>query len=522
MNRKVSILVIIGLIFLVISGCEIDSNPFTTGSFTLTINSENTGRTILPDVGNSIASYLIDFVGASSLPSMDTTVTSVPINLPTGMWDINVSGMDGLNGTGAVVAAGTVHVTITAGQTDSATVVLVPSTSGTGSIDIDILWPAAQAIDNTSTIIFGGTTYAMTDTEVTFDGAGGTISFQIDPVGTGDYTFFAYLNQSGVLQASVAESVQIYENLTSSATITLAAADFTQPPDQSTLLFPVAENNQIILIWENPSNVIIGFNIERSPNDETSYAFLAATDGITLTYSDTPPDSGTIYFYRVIATSAGGTSTSTNSVSLAVAPPVPGGGGILTFSDTTSETTTLSWTKAADNVSAESALEYKIVRSESNDVDTVLNAESNGNLVQDWTPDIATVQATDLTAGTEYFFNVLVRDEAGNINIYTMNSETPLNGLLNLTIMVTEPNDETIIFSETDDITVSQNGSLTITVSENGFESWSWYLDGVDAGQTINTFNYVPGTSLGVHHLTVFVTKNSMLYSNTIRFTVTN
>lgn len=529
MNRKVSIIVLTSLIFIIVLGCEIVSKPFVTGSFSLSINLEGSGRTILPNVEDSIVSYLIEFDGPYPdgpfpIPSITTTGTSVLIDLPEGTWDISVSGMDDINGTGDIVASGTVTVSITTGLSTNASVNLSPLTIGNGDVDITISWPVSETIDETSTIMFNGTVYSMGDTSTAFDETARTIRFQISDIISGNYYFFAYLNQSGNPQATVTESIQIFDNLTSSALIVLYTDDFTQPPGASTLYVPVEGYNEISLSWENPSNVITGFSIERSESEFSGYSETGTTDGVTLTYIDTTVVAGTTYYYRVIASSTGGDSDPSNSVNLAVEPPVPGNGGILSFPDTDSNSTTLSWTKAVDNVSAESTLNYKVFLSTSDNIDTVANAESNGATVQDWTSDINTVPVTDLTSGTTYYFNVLVRDEAENINIYISNSKTPSSdGVLDLDITVTEPNDEVITFLEGEDVLVSLGDTLTITVSES-FDSFSWYLDGVVVtGQIINTFVYdCSGTSLGVHHLTVFVKLNSMLYSNTVRFIVTN
>ncbi len=529
MNRKVSIFILTCLIVIVILGCEIVSKPFVTGSFTLSIYLEGSGRTILPDVENSIVSYLIEFDGPYPdgpypIPSITTTGSTVNTDLTEGTWNITVSGMTEELGAGDVVARGIVSVSITTGSTTSTSVNLSPLTVGTGNVDITISWPVSENIDETSTILFNSTVYAMGDSETVFNGTERTISFSIENIISGNYYFFAYLNQSGTTQVTVTESIQVFDNLSSSALIVLYTDDFNQPPEASTLLAPVEGDNEITLTWENSSSVITGFSIERSESEFSGYSETGTTDGATLTYTDITVVAGTAYFYRVIASNSVGDSDPSNVVSLSSEPPVPGNGGLLTFSDTNSNSTILSWTQSVDNVSIQSSLEYKVVQSESNNIDTVDNAEPNGTLVQDWVFNTTNVSVTGLTSGTTYYFNVLVRDEAGNTNIYTMNSETPsTDGELDLTITVNEPNNEVITFSENDDITVSQSGTLAIAVSES-FDSYAWYLDGVVvAGQTDSSFELVcSGTSLGVHHLTVFVTLNSMLYSNTVRFIVTN
>jgi hypothetical protein len=55
------------------------------------------------------------------------------------------------------------------------------------------------------------------------------------------------------------------------------------------------------------------------------------------------------------------------------------------------------------------------------------DAQANGTVARDWTLDVTTANATGLSSGTLYYFNVLVKDGAGNINAYVSGSQsTPL------------------------------------------------------------------------------------------------
>jgi hypothetical protein len=91
----------------------------------------------------------------------------------------------------------------------------------------------------------------------------------------------------------------------------------------------------------------------------------------------------------------------------------------ITASDLTSSTAKLVWTAASDTVTSVANLKYKVVYSKSNNIDSVINAESNGTVAQNWTANITTATATGLTASTDYYFNVLVKDEVGNEALYT-------------------------------------------------------------------------------------------------------
>jgi hypothetical protein len=85
---------------------------------------------------------------------------------------------------------------------------------------------------------------------------------------------------------------------------------------------------------------------------------------------------------------------------------------------------TLGWNKATDDTSEQTALQYLVYRSDSDNLDTVTDIEANGTAVGSYAADIATADITGLTAGSTYYFNVIVKDEAGNKACYTAISVT--------------------------------------------------------------------------------------------------
>src|SRR4029077_19059634 len=87
---------------------------------------------------------------------------------------------------------------------------------------------------------------------------------------------------------------------------------------------------------------------------------------------------------------------------------------------------TLNSTKATDDVTAQSNLQYEVRRSSTNNLDTVANAEANGTVVLSYTTDIVTANVTGLAPATGYYFNVIVKDAAGNKAVYTTKNETML------------------------------------------------------------------------------------------------
>ena len=205
--------------------------------------------------------------------------------------------------------------------------------------------------------------------------------------------------------------------------------------------------------------------------------------------------------------------------------PWIGGSGALTFENIDTTTLTVNWTKSTDNRNLQSELQYKVVMSTEGDISTIPEADisgSSGNktLLQDWTADIATFDVTGLSEGTQYYFNVLVKDASDNKAIYEMADETTL-GSLGLTIVFDEPGDETITMDQDPDQHFTPVDLITVAISEP-FTSYKWTLDGDDFADTDNSVT-VDCFELyqGVHQLTAFVqdVKGSW-YSKSLRFYV--
>jgi hypothetical protein len=109
-------------------------------------------------------------------------------------------------------------------------------------------------------------------------------------------------------------------------------------------------------------------------------------------------------------------------------PPSAGNGGTLTFSNVTSTSLSLNWTKASDKVTAQENLLYIVYMSTSDDIGTVADCEKNGTALNSYTADIGSLPITGLTASTSYYFNVVVKNEAGNKSVYAASSQSTAEG----------------------------------------------------------------------------------------------
>lgn len=137
----------------------------------------------------------------------------------------------------------------------------------------------------------------------------------------------------------------------------------------------------------------------------------------------------TTYYHNVIVKDeaenmAAYVMTTTNPIE--GTPPVPGNSGIITTSDVTSTSLTLNWTEATDNISTQNNLQYIIFYSTLPNISTIEAADDSGTVAQNWTYDISSAPVTDLAPDTEYYFTVIVRDEALNPAQYPMISQSTL------------------------------------------------------------------------------------------------
>ena len=79
---------------------------------------------------------------------------------------------------------------------------------------------------------------------------------------------------------------------------------------------------------------------------------------------------------------------------------------------------TLSWDAATDDVSAPEDLMYAVYQSGSDNIGSAEDAEANGTMIGSWQAGIGMKEITGLDAGETCYFNVVVKDEAGNKMAY--------------------------------------------------------------------------------------------------------
>ncbi|MFO7767731.1 MAG: hypothetical protein R6W82_02070 [bacterium] len=148
----------------------------------------------------------------------------------------------------------------------------------------------------------------------------------------------------------------------------------------------------------------------------------------TLLFEESGLAAETTYYYNVLARDEAENACAYAMLAVETGPPtdvdgtspVPGNAGSISFMQVAGDSCLVVWSPATDDVSAQPALSYTVVRSDGPDVLTVTDAQANGTTVIDWTADTYTARDRGLAGESRYYYNVLVRDEASNTAAYMM------------------------------------------------------------------------------------------------------
>jgi len=127
---------------------------------------------------------------------------------------------------------------------------------------------------------------------------------------------------------------------------------------------------------------------------------------------------------KALGTKSGMTNSSVTSGTYTIDTTAPTPGTNISFSGTTDTQTTVSWGAGSDDVTATAQLQYRLLRSNTSNLTSVADAESNGTEVMPYTTNTTSQTVTGLTASTTYYFAVIVRDQAGNKALYSQQSVT--------------------------------------------------------------------------------------------------
>jgi len=251
------------------------ANKAGTTTLAVSVNglSRSASRTILP-ANTALTGLLYDVsitqsgspINATGLAYNAITLTGVEA----GTWTLTVTGKQGTN----AEFEGSTGVTITAGAANAANVTLEPLQAASGSLNVTVNWPTTQASVNGASAYWTqdlsqikGVPSAwiapMLATGVTSNFGSETLNIQVPSATSGTWYLAVNLTSSGVTVATVEELVQVYDYQTSTATINLAATDFSQPPAAPSNCYYVVNQTTGVpsFIWTDNSNTESGFYI---------------------------------------------------------------------------------------------------------------------------------------------------------------------------------------------------------------------------------------------------------------------
>ncbi len=149
-------------------------------------------------------------------------------------------------------------------------------------------------------------------------------------------------------------------------------------------------------------------------------------------------------------------------------------GGEITIVNETENTLGLEWPAATDNGTVQDELEYKVVSSGRDNINTVADAEDYGIVIQDW----ATIEDGQFpvianSSNTETEYNVLVRDsstDVANISVYVAVSRKPTpGGLGNVEVSEITENSCTLTWEPATDFKTTQE-NLRYQVTQYGLD----------------------------------------------------
>lgn len=228
------------------------------------------------------------------------------------------------------------------------------------------------------------------------------------------------------------------------------------PNPPSALTATATGVSTIDLGWTDNSTDEVTFEIERSADGTTGWTNIGSNSPGDTTFTDTGLSEHTVYYYRVKAVNAAGSSayTSVANATTLVAPPTT-----LVVAENGATQLDLSWT---DNSGVED--DYRIERSANG---TTGWSEIGINSAGD-----TTYSDTGLTPGTAYFYRVRAKDGADYSTYSNVDSDTTLGALAAPTGLTVTPILSTELAIAFSDANADEEG-FEIERSANGTTGWT-------------------------------------------------
>jgi hypothetical protein len=180
------------------------------------------GRTLLPNIDMTIASYVVTGTGPGS-QTFSTTVTGTSATIPglaTGSWTVDV---DGKNAGGTFVGHGESTVQVSAGTTQTASVSVDPIV-GNGTLSLSVSWPAASVAQPAIAAQLIPATGSATTLAFTAP-ASGSSTYTNSALANGYYTLVLQLTDGGQPVMGAVEVVRIVKGQTTSGSFAFSSVN---------------------------------------------------------------------------------------------------------------------------------------------------------------------------------------------------------------------------------------------------------------------------------------------------------
>jgi hypothetical protein len=290
-----------------VSACTLSIGPKeSTGTLRLTI-AQSQPRTLLPAITGAVNDYLVSFSGPEVVNPIvlgSGTTSYTKTGLAVGSWTVTVDARD--SALKVLATSGAVSFGVSANTTTTVPVTIQATQGGKGGADIAFDWSgtgitAINEIIATLTPAVGGAQ------NISFTlGGNGTAAWTASNLDSGSYTLalvFNYrINPGTVVEFGPWDSaLQVYDNLVTAASITLAAKDFTPLPASPSSLAATEILGGVRLDWTDNANIETGYIVERS--NAAAGAFTVVTDTLAancVTYSPAQSENA-VWYYHVRA-----------------------------------------------------------------------------------------------------------------------------------------------------------------------------------------------------------------------------
>jgi hypothetical protein len=203
--------------------------------------------------------------------------------------------------------------------------------------------------------------------------------------------------------------------------------------------------------------------------------------------------------------------------------PVPGNNGFITTSEMIEDDVIVGFTSATDDITPQSQLEYLPVISNSPNIRDITESIENGTALTDWYPNLPNeFSLSNLGSDTDYWINILVRDQDGNRAVYEMHhfSTNPL--YVNATI--TKNALHVGEWSQITPIVTNYQGGEFACENPEYLVTWQYPSSGVIS---ISPDGRVIATSPGVAHIQIncgnavpFTTAIQVAYEKDLSFSI--